>query len=291
MSRSRNWCFTINLSEDSDESWEKYDEIFQDWENKQCIKYCIMGFECGKKKERYHIQGYLDLHDAKTMSALKKYLNMKEIHLEQRMGTWNEAVNYCKKDNEFKFWGEENKQGDRKDHRTIKDAFEDDRSTIKELVSDGIIKNMQQLSFAERIRGMFVEPEERIPEVYWFWGESGTGKTRTALSMCPANDRWISGRDLKWWQGYWGQKYVIIDDFRGDFCKFHELLRILDRYPFEVEIKGGSVALEATTIIITCPYRPEEAYKNNSDEDNKQLVRRIKEIRKFEISKEEVLLK
>ena len=86
-------------------------------------------------------------------------------------------------------------------------------------------------------------------------------------------------RDLKFWDGYYGQKYVIIDDFRKDFCTFHELLRILDRYPYRVHIKGSSLYLEATTIIITSCFGPEEVYETR--EDLQQLMRRIDKIQIF----------
>ena len=36
--------------------------------------------------------------------------------------------------------------------------------------------------------------------------------------------------NYKFWEGYDGHDNVIIDDIRGDFCKFHQLLKLLDRY-------------------------------------------------------------
>ena len=78
---------------------------------------------------------------------------------------------------------------------------------------------------------------------------SGSGKT------------WCSSGSLKWWQGYDGYENVILDDFRGDFAPLHYMLQVLDRYPFSVEVKGGSRQLLAKRIWITCPYTPEEVYK------------------------------
>ena len=61
----------------------------------------------------------------------------------------------------------------------------------------------------------------------------------------------------KWWDGYEGEKEVLIDEFWKDFYKYHELLRLLDRYPCKVEKKGGWAHLQgmvsATTIVITAP--------------------------------------
>ena len=47
----------------------------------------------------------------------------------------------------------------------------------------------------------------------------------------------MSSRNLQWFDGYMGQKVVCFDDFRKDFCTFHELLRLLDRYPMDVPVK------------------------------------------------------
>lgn len=96
-----------------------------------------------------------------------------------------------------------------------------------------------------------------------------------AFEMCK--DPWVSGKDLKWWNGYDGEEEVIFDEFRGDSCKFSELLRILDRYPYTVEVKGGFRQLLAKKIVITSCYAPETVYKKN-EEDIKQLMRRIDKV-------------
>lgn len=125
----------------------------------------------------------------------------------------------------------------------------------------------------------YLEPQrDWAPEVYWFYGPTGSGKTRKAFELCE--DPWISDQGLRWWDGYDGHEDVIIDDFRKDFCKFHELLRILDRYPYRVEVRGGSRQLLARRIFITSLYSPEETY--HMREDIGALTRRITEVRRFE---------
>jgi len=84
-------------------------------------------------------------------------------------------------------------------------------------------------------------------------------------------------KNLQWWDGYDNQDAVLFDDFRGDFCTFHYLLRVLDRYPMRVEVKGSSREFNSKRIYITSCYPPTEIY-NKSDEDVKQLIRRIDEI-------------
>jgi hypothetical protein len=68
---------------------------------------------------------------------------------------------------------------------------------------------------------------------------------------------------------------VIIDDYRADFCKFHLLLNLLDRYPMQVQIKGGTLQFNAKNIYITCPQHPTVLWSNRTAEDIGQLLRRI----------------
>jgi len=91
----------------------------------------------------------------------------------------------------------------------------------------------------------------------------------------------VSGKSLKWFDGYDAHPDIIVDDFRRDFCTFHELLRILDRYPFRVETKGGSRQLLAKNTVITCPWKPDIIYQSRSQEDIGQLLRRIDEVKLF----------
>jgi hypothetical protein len=72
---------------------------------------------------------------------------------------------------------------------------------------------------------------------------------------------------------------VIIDDFRPSQFSFQELLRLLDRYPHQVEYKGGTRQFLAKTIIITTPLSIEETFSIN--ENINQLQRRISETKEF----------
>ena len=123
------------------------------------------------------------------------------------------------------------------------------------------------------------------PVVLWFYGKTGTGKTRTAVEIAEeaGKEYWLSsGEDLKWFDGYNGQPYAIIDDFRKGMCKFNYLLRLLDRYSMAVQVKGGWTKWNPLVIIITCPVCAREAWQyfdkdgETQDWDHiEQLERRI----------------
>ena len=114
---------------------------------------------------------------------------------------------------------------------------------------------------------------DRKPEVVWLYGPTGSGKTSMARKyfefLQGSGDGEITNYirtpgPIKWWDGYEGDVYTVIDDFRRnqlrDVGGFAYLLRLLDRYPVRVEIKGGSVPFVAHYIVITCPRHPEDEF-------------------------------
>lgn len=266
--RSRNYCFTLNNYKETD-----VDCI----SNIQGYKYLIIGHEIGAKGTP-HLQGYIMFKNARNYESVKNYI--KRWHVEIAKGSPHENFVYCSKDNKYTEFGERPKgQGFRSDIDHIKSLVKSNTS-IKEIYEN--CNSYQALRFAEKGLELYSAKRNWKPKVFWYYGSTGTGKTKRALEECP--EAWISGRNLKWWQGYECQTEVIIDDFRKDFCTFHELLRILDRYPYTVEIKGGSRQLLAKVIIITSPYDPWHTYETR--EDIGQLIRRIDKIINFDTDTE-----
>lgn len=96
---------------------------------------------------------------------------------------------------------------------------------------------------------MQVPPRHRIC-VNIFIGPPGTGKTRLCQSLAGEGAYWKTSSN-KWWDGYQGQKEVIIDDFDGKSISYSHLKRWWDRYPCQVETKGGAVPLQAETFFVT----------------------------------------
>ena len=126
----------------------------------------------------------------------------------------------------------------------------------------------------------YTEPPRPVGpvNVIWFWGDTGTGKTRAVYADHDQLEI-FKPVSYKWWEGYDGHKIVLFDDFRKDFCKFHELLKLLDIYDYRVETKGGSRQIQAHTFYITSCFGPAEIYETR--EDIQQLLRRVTEEWKF----------
>lgn len=104
-----------------------------------------------------------------------------------------------------------------------------------------------------------------VPVVSWWYGNTGTGKTRRAFEEVDQNNIYIvsapsSKGGALWFDGYTGQSRVVFDDFRPWWCRFDYLLRLLDRYPIKVQVKGGWANFVPEEIIITTTKSPSESF-------------------------------
>lgn len=117
------------------------------------------------------------------------------------------------------------------------------------------------------------------------YGATGKGKTYAAVNYIAGNkDYYICEAPSHvssklWFDGYEGQRNLILDDFEGSFCQFRFLLRLLDVYKLKVEVKGGHAWAVWTTVIITSNSHPSTWYQHM---DTAPLRRRIQEIRLIE---------
>lgn len=267
---ARNYVFTINNYENN---LEPFDFVPED---------CFIAWqaEIGEQGTP-HLQGYLELPDKQRISYLKK-LHPK-AHWEARRGTQEQAIDYATKWEDPTYvdgpwsYGEPKNQGKRTDISEFVDSVKR-KATDAELIDAHPEQFLKYHKAVDRIRSAFVMPRSEAPDVRWYWGPTGTGKTRAAYEEFP-EAYFKNMSNGKWWDGYQGQECVVLDDMRKDTFKFHELLRLLDRYPMQVEFKGGSTNFNSKTIIITSCFPPEELYETR--EDIGQLLRRITQNRKF----------
>lgn len=235
MSRSRNWCFTLYPQHSNIDSICEPDP--------EIVQYIVWQNEVAPSTGKVHIQGYVCFVNPKTMSAAKKYLGH-SVHLEPRAGTHAQARDYCTKedtrvpDTEPFIWGVEPKQGSRSDLSEVA-AFAMSGVSIIQLAEEypsHYIKYNKGLSALINLK-----PPQRAepPTVTVLIGPPGSGKTRYAFDNEP--DLWCSPiGNSKWYDGYDRQEAVLFDDFYGGI-PYADMLRICDRYPYRVEIKGGFV--------------------------------------------------
>lgn len=224
-----------------------------------------MGEEVGENGTP-HLQGYIEFTNSKKLEWLRK-INPR-IHWEARRGTAQQARDYCAKEGEFWEWGELSKQGKRSDLDNVAEAIRDGVS-ISDLCKDYGALMIRYGQSVVKYRGMCMEERKEAPTVRWIWGATGTGKTR---QVRDSHESLYFKNRSKWWDGYEGQEAIIIDDFDARSWDFRDILRLLDRYPYRGELKGGHTQINSPYIYITCDRPP---YRFWQGIELEQIMRRI----------------
>jgi hypothetical protein len=116
----------------------------------------------------------------------------------------------------------------------------------------------------ERYRRIQAPGRDWLTHTTVYYGPPGVGKSSRALLEGGPDSFWLpkpSGKtSTLWWDGYEGQSTVIIDEFYGWISR-DLMCRICDRYPLNVETKGGTVRFMAKKVIITSNQHPTEWWK------------------------------
>lgn len=111
----------------------------------------------------------------------------------------------------------------------------------------------------ERYRRLLTPNRNEPTTTLVLWGPSGSGKSKRAFERGGESQFWVCRpRDARggvWWDGYEGQDVVVIDEFYGWMSR-DLVQRLCDRYPLNVETKGGAVAFVSKLIIFTSNKHP-----------------------------------
>lgn len=265
--------FTFTLNNWTDEEYKQVTEF-------NC-KWMIVGKEKGKEGTP-HLQGAVVIGRAMDFATLKRNPGFRRAHIEPMKGSVDQNINYCSKEDSNPFTkGDPPAPGKRNDIHRVLEELKDGRlldEIVKEMDVElvaPIVRYQKGFTFVETV---LTSERETPPIVIWVYGSTGTGKTRGVRELskslgCPRP--WMSSGELRWFTGYSNQSCCILDDLRTRHAKFEFLLRLLDRYPVDVEIKYGSKHWRPKFIFITAPKSPREMWSLRTEEDVLQLERRI----------------
>lgn len=203
-------------------------------------KYGIAGEEVAPSTGTPHIQGFANLVRPMRFTTIKGHLD-NSIHIEKANGTDAQNQEYCKKAGTWFEEGTPIKRGQRTDLESVVSAIQNGANThtIASAHPNAFIRYFRGIQ--ELIRQLHpIPPRDFKTWTYYYWGPPGTGKSKRALEEARSinpDSIYYKPRGL-WWDGYKQQECVIVDDFYG-WIKYDELLKITDRYPYKVQIKGG----------------------------------------------------
>lgn len=274
--RARRWVFTMNNPA------VELDFLVDEPE----LEYAVYQMEVGAEGTP-HYQGYLMFKRQVYRNWVSRLL-IDGCHLEVARGSPAQARNYCTKEEtrmpgtefmEIGVFPELANQGKRKDLEMVYESLISG-ITLAEYSHEHFGAFAKYPRLYERFQEAQIEGRTgaELCECHLLVGKPGTGKSSYAHSesLRLGGYRKQSG---KWWDGYRGERLVVLDDFRGSFCSITDFKHWVDRYPLRVEAKGTFVNLAATRFLITSNLGPLEWWKEEAVGAEKEAItRRITKI-------------
>lgn len=265
----RRWCFTINNYTDADL------DLVKTWT--RTTTYLISGMEVSGTSTP-HLQGFLKAKTRLTLHGMKKTYHP-TAHWEAAIGSDLDNRRYCTKESLYYESGT----------LTTNKADRPPKLSGLQRACDLIGKGAKTSEIARQLPATYVvfyRGLERLeteigqtskrtwkPCVTLLVGTPGAGKSRFAHASAAKLASYYYKPRGKWWDGYTGQEAIVIDDYYG-WIKYDELLKVLDRYPYRIQVKGGTTELLCSAIYITSNTPPQQWYKFQGY-DPAAILRRI----------------
>jgi len=274
------WCFTLNNPTIEDHPPNIWDDV----------EYVIWQHEQGENGTE-HLQGYVCFKIKKSMSWLKKECSDR-AHWEMRNGDHQAAKHYCMKpvagcDCQHCddcppslggpwTYGDDSKiptkKGQRTDIRDLYDALKGGAKAIDIMLNPDMFG--MWCRYYRAIDRFILDNEPKrnwITFTQVYWGVSGCGKTRRAhyeaglkADGTPGEPYYVLRKPQGggvYWDGYNGEKHIIIDEFYG-WIPRTQMQVLCDRYPAVIDIKLGARNFVPTKIWITSNEAPKDWWKN-----------------------------
>lgn len=255
------------------------------------FQYCCFCYEEGLQKTP-HIQAYVRFPSQFSFNTVKSILP--SAHIESCKGNPKQNIDYiCREGAHIQKpgliagpyeHGVRPSQGKRNDLVSACSAISSGR-TIRDLVmSDPPLLRIEK--YLNSYQSHLIEPRNRgvYPQVTIIWGPSGVGKTKMVYDKyCDSvyDVPHPARGGMVWFDGYSGQKCILYDDFPLLFSDMYShLLKISDRYPLRMPVKGSFVNIGPSDICITSNNAPSEWFCGSGLQ---ALTRRVTKIIKLPV--------
>lgn len=265
--RARTWCFTIFSLVSAIADPDAFAAALSALDS---VVYVCLQREVAPGTGRKHIQGFIAFEHQKSLSVLKNVLGDPSAHCEMTRGTNSEASDYCKKDESrdpaagsgpFEHGVLPKGQGKRMDLLAVK-ADIDSGMADADVAQTHFSSWIRYHKAFNAYRTLITTSRSSQTECIVLWGPPGSGKTRAATVYDTPSNTFFLPRpngSTAWWDGYSGQRTVVLDEFYG-WLRRDFLQRLIDRTPLRVEVKGGSLCFVSHTVIITSNNPPDLWY-------------------------------
>lgn len=243
------------------------------------MKYMCFGLESCPDTGRPHYQGYVLYKTRVSLNTAQRCLGLSVCHMEVARGSPWQNREYCQKDGEFMEWGDVPKTKERAILAAHVIEALQSQKTLGDLFKEHPDAALRYVSQFQKIRGSIIEPFDGPRDILWFYGPTGTGKTRHARELLPTAP--MVTLDGLFVHGYTGETSVIIDEFRLRDANWAGLLRYTDRYPVFARVLFGCIGWACRQVVITSPMHPRDLPTGGGEDNVDQILRRLRGIVRF----------
>lgn len=246
------------------------------------MRYLCSQNELCPSTNKSHWQTYFYTSDPMSLAAVIKALPKEwKAHVEVSQGTPAQNILYCSKSegipNTFFETGIRPMPGRRTDLALA--CEEVTRGGILAVTNpEMIVRYGRGLTLLQRLEEAKRPHVYAAPHVEWIWGTTGTGKTRFCYQQDPLLYRQSS--DDGWFDGYFGQETILIDDYSTDRLPLTQILHLLDGYKYDAKVKGGFQRVHAKKIFITSLHPPTTYF---TSERYPEVQRRLTVVRELKV--------
>lgn len=249
--------------------------VFTAWQepviDKSLATFYIYQWEKGGNTNRPHVQGYIEFKKRLRLAQVKKAINPNDntTHIELRMGTAEQAIAYCQKEetrmmeHPIQRWGEPRpmQQGKRNDleFQDVLDAIRGGM-TLEEIRIAFVTTYIKAGRWVQEVYADFHRNKcqaYRDIETVVYWGPTQFGKTRRVLHEYPGAYKLDMSGDKVWFDGYDpanpDHSVLLIDDFYGEQSQVSitALLNWTHGYKLRLNVKNSFTYAAWTKVFIT----------------------------------------
>lgn len=240
------------------------------------LSYFAYGVETCPTTGRIHLQAFAYSKNAMRLTGWKKIFPT--AHIEPMRGNFQENEVYCSKEGKLVEFGQKPmKNGHRRDLTDLCEAIVSGTPLDKVIVKDYAVTFVQYHNGLTKLANLFSTPyEHETVRGFWLWGVPGAGKSHYARTRF--SKPYIKAQN-KWFDGYQGEKTILLDDYDCGRMLGHYLKIWFDKWSCTGEVKGGTVHLQHHEFVVTSNYSIEEMFPD--DFVLQQAIRRRCEVIHF----------
>lgn len=266
---SHNWHLTWNNP--PSDAFEMISELFDE----AVFSYIVAGWEVAPETGTEHLQMFVQFVVKKRLQSVRKLFP--HTFASPMATTVVASITYCKKDNNYCEWGVPISNTN-----TIACKWAQFIDTARAGNLDELDSGMfvRYYNTAKKLQSDMPDSDVTTLDIaagIWVYGAPNCGKTTTVMELFPSPLVAFNKSLTKWWDGYRGQDVVVIDEMPPKIDD--ELLRNLkiwaDRHIFTAELKGSSIQIRPSMIVVTSNWTIEQSLAHHSDDTHiKAMLKR-----------------